>query len=68
MVNVVFAGKDCSIYIIECESNPCASGSTCVDGIASYTCVCQEGLTGLNCEIDIDDCEVIGWPRPSAER
>lgn len=44
--------------INECATNPCASGSTCVDGIASYKCVCQEGLTGPHCEIDIDDCEV----------
>lgn len=29
-----------------------------MDGIASYSCVCQDGLTGPNCEIDIDDCEV----------
>lgn len=64
MVNVVLAGKDCSININECESNPCASGSTCVDGIASYSCVCQDGLTGPNCEIDIDDCEVIDRSRP----
>lgn len=52
------SGKDCSININECEKNPCAAGSTCVDGIASYTCVCQDGLTGPNCETDIDDCQV----------
>lgn len=52
------AGKDCSININECETNPCAAGSTCVDGIASFSCVCQEGLTGAKCEIDIDDCQV----------
>lgn len=55
---IVISGKDCSVNIDECESNPCAQGSTCVDGINSYACVCQDGLTGTNCEIDIDDCEV----------
>lgn len=56
--NIPIAGKDCSIDINECESNPCASGSTCMDRIATYSCICQEGLTGTNCEIDINDCEV----------
>lgn len=54
-----YSGKDCSININECEANPCAAGSTCIDGIASYSCVCQDGLTGAHCEIDIDDCEVL---------
>lgn len=30
-------------------------GSTCVDGIAEYKCVCVNGMTGKNCEIDIGD-------------
>lgn len=28
-------------------------GSTCVDGVAEYKCVCLNGMTGRNCEIDI---------------
>jgi hypothetical protein len=34
-------------------------GSTCIDGMATFKCICVEGLTGPRCEINIDDCEVI---------
>ena len=28
----------------------------CVDGINNYTCICDLGYDGRNCEHDIDDC------------
>ncbi|XP_072235502.1 uncharacterized protein [Leuresthes tenuis] len=41
-----------------CESNPCAHGGQCKDGIGSYTCYCQEGYKGFSCEIVIPQlCE-----------
>uniref|UniRef100_A0A3Q1EBY1 coagulation factor Xa n=1 Tax=Acanthochromis polyacanthus TaxID=80966 RepID=A0A3Q1EBY1_9TELE len=33
-----------------CESLPCANAGHCKDGIGTYTCSCQEGYQGLNCE------------------
>jgi Notch-like protein len=39
-----------------CEPGPCLHGSCEADG-ASYTCTCETGYRGENCEIDIDDCE-----------
>ena len=33
----------------ECLANPCGVGSTCEDGINSYTCVCRPGTSGQNC-------------------
>ncbi|XP_017260075.1 coagulation factor X [Kryptolebias marmoratus] len=41
-----------------CVSFPCAHGGTCKDGIGSYSCYCQEGYKGFNCEIVIPElCE-----------
>ena len=36
--------------IDECESNPCKNGGNCTDGFNSYSCVCPDGYTGINCE------------------
>ena len=36
--------------INECDSMPCQNGATCTDGIASYTCSCPAGYTGILCE------------------
>uniref|UniRef100_A0A667ZL55 coagulation factor Xa n=1 Tax=Myripristis murdjan TaxID=586833 RepID=A0A667ZL55_9TELE len=41
-----------------CESNPCAHDGLCKDGIGGYTCFCQTGYQGFNCEIVIPElCE-----------
>ncbi|XP_067439929.1 coagulation factor X-like [Thunnus thynnus] len=43
-----------------CISMPCAHGGLCQDGISSYTCSCQAGYQGSNCEIDIyKSCEIL---------
>ena len=34
----------------DCKDNPCNNNGTCTDGIASYTCDCPLGFTGLDCE------------------
>ena len=36
--------------INECLSSPCQHGSSCVDDINSYTCICVDGYTGAICE------------------
>ncbi|XP_054479648.1 coagulation factor X-like [Anoplopoma fimbria] len=41
-----------------CESMPCAHQGLCKDGIGSYSCYCQSGYEGFNCEIVIPElCE-----------
>lgn len=52
-----YDGKDCGHDIDDCASNPCSAGSTCIDKIAAYDCVCINGMTGKNCEIDIGNIE-----------
>ncbi|KAB7501347.1 Fibropellin-1 [Armadillidium nasatum] len=39
-----------------CIPNPCLNGATCFDGNDGYTCICPVGITGTNCETNIDDC------------
>jgi len=36
--------------IDECLSQPCLNGATCTDGDNAYTCTCQPGYGGNNCE------------------
>lgn len=33
-----------------CISDPCQNGATCHDGINNYTCECDPGYDGTNCE------------------
>ena len=37
--------------IDDCTPNPCKNNATCTDGLASYSCNCPKGFTGINCEI-----------------
>ncbi|XP_030075777.1 neurocan core protein [Microcaecilia unicolor] len=39
-----------------CENNPCLHGGTCQMNDSLYSCSCEPGFTGENCEIDLDDC------------
>jgi len=54
--------KTCT-NIQECTSSPCMNGSTCMDGACTdaaclfqWSCVCDNGWAGEQCEIDLDEC------------
>ena len=53
-----YIGSSCDIFN-HCDSNAvtCSERGTCTNGLDSYTCVCNAGYTGADCEVDIDDCE-----------
>ena len=40
----------CLADVNECDSTPCQNGGSCIDGIDSFTCKCQNGYTGINCQ------------------
>ena len=41
----------------ECQSiNPCQNGGTCLDLEIGFECQCPEGITGKQCEVNIDEC------------
>ena len=39
-----------NLDINECLSSPCTFGSTCIDGIGDFTCICPPGRSGKHCE------------------
>uniref|UniRef100_A0A8C3AJ23 Delta-like protein n=1 Tax=Cyclopterus lumpus TaxID=8103 RepID=A0A8C3AJ23_CYCLU len=60
-----FAGPDCRININECQSSPCAFGSSCVDEINGYRCLCPPDRTGPHCqEVTRKPCTVNGHVTP----
>lgn len=46
-----YKGINCETNINECEINPCFNHGVCFDNYGSYTCQCQSGFGGINCEI-----------------
>lgn len=38
------------------------NGGSCVDGMRSYTCKCPAGVTGENCQTDINECKAAVEP------
>ncbi|XP_028392609.1 fibropellin-3-like [Dendronephthya gigantea] len=64
-----YTGRLCEIVVNPCNARPCRNGGACMKSVIedesvyqdwqsgnSYVCVCKEGFTGKNCEIDVDDC------------
>ena len=35
----------------DCALSPCQNGGICTDGVNQFTCQCEPGFSGINCEI-----------------
>ena len=53
-----FTGIDCSIDIDECTAVNCNNGE-CIDGNASFTCVCDPRYSGRFCETQLDSYQLM---------
>ena len=53
-----YEGPTCADDIDECAVGPCHPRNTisCIEALASYSCVCVNGYSGPNCEIDDNEC------------
>ena len=40
--------------IDDCDPDPCVNGD-CTDGVNTYTCDCDDGYTGTNCDQSNDN-------------
>ena len=38
------------VVIDNCQSSPCQNAGTCTNDVNKYTCTCQPGYTGANCQ------------------
>ena len=45
-----FALANYFVDVDDCVRVTCSFHGTCVDGVNSHTCSCEEGYTGDNCE------------------
>ena len=54
-------GRNCSVELNSCDSDPCLNGATCRDAgmdeqnslMSGFTCFCSDGYSGLMCEIEL---------------
>jgi len=44
--------------INECSSSPCVNDGTCLNQVNAYQCVCTPSWTGVNCEMDANECDL----------
>ncbi|KAI6647620.1 hypothetical protein LOD99_8694 [Oopsacas minuta] len=56
-----FDGDFCQFDVNECllETHNCTGSSSCHNLYGDFTCICHEGFTGVNCDINIDTCALV---------
>ncbi|KAM6965369.1 protein crumbs homolog 2b [Aplochiton taeniatus] len=53
---VWYMGKDCDELYDPCVLAPCANCTSTL-GTDAFTCHCAEGFAGLNCSLEVDECQ-----------
>ena len=48
-------GTGCDISTGFCDSDPCLNNGTCMEITDNFTCSCPPPLTGIFCEVDLND-------------
>ena len=48
-----YRGDYCDTVLNLCYSNPCQKNGKCISTEESYSCICNPGRTGVNCEIEV---------------
>ena len=48
-----YRGESCDTGLNLCYSNPCGNNGKCVCVEEGYSCICNPGRAGVNCEIDM---------------
>lgn len=43
----------CDTEVNLCYSNPCLNGGSCLRKEGGYTCLCRQGFTGSECQLDV---------------
>ena len=51
-----FTGPNCDANINNCGGVDCNGNGQCLDGVATFQCVCDPGFIGEICQTNINDC------------
>ncbi|XP_052828326.1 uncharacterized protein LOC106880385 isoform X2 [Octopus bimaculoides] len=54
---ICYPGPYCEAEINECAWFPCLNGGSCLDGHASFLCICPAKYTGSMCEREVNVCD-----------
>ena len=56
-----FNGDFCQFDVDECllETHNCTGSSQCQNLYGTFSCICNEGLTGINCDVFTHPCSVV---------
>ncbi|KAK2535280.1 Crb2 [Columba livia] len=56
---VAYMGKNCELLYDACVKHACPAPRICnrTPGLLEYECICEPGFTGVDCNININECE-----------